>query len=289
MRKIKEIYQTAKKPVFSFEFFPPKTIEGESKLRKTIGDLKILDPAFVSVTYGAGGSTRDKTIEICADIQTSYSITTMCHFTCVGSDQAGIRNTLKLIESKKIQNLIALRGDPPKGTGNFVPHPGGFSNATELIQFIRKENFPFSLAGGCYPEKHPDSATLKEDVQNLKKKVDAGAEFLITQLFFSNTKFYKFQEMAKVEGIEVPIIPGIMPITSFSQIQRFKEMADCEIPDSLVQELDAVKDNPIEFLKKSIAFTVNQCKDLLSNGVSGIHFYTLNQSNATIEVMKFLS
>jgi methylenetetrahydrofolate reductase (NADPH) len=289
MKKIIDIYKTAQKPVFSFEFFPPKTNEGESKLKQTISDLKQLNPAFVSVTYGAGGSTRDKTIDICADIQNAFSITAMCHFTCVGSDQAGISDTLKLIESKKITNVIALRGDPPKGVGSFIPHPGGFANASELIEFIRKEQFPFCLAGGCYPEKHPDSKTLEEDVQNLKKKVDAGAEFLITQLFFSNPLFYKFRDMAKKAGIETPIVPGIMPITNFSQIQRFKDLADCEIPDSLIKELEQLKDQPDLFLQKSIAFTVNQCKDLLSNGAPGIHFYTLNQSNATIEVMKFLS
>lgn len=289
MKKIIEIYKTANRPVFSFEFFPPKTSEGELKLKQTVSDLKKLNPAFVSVTYGAGGSTRDKTIELCADIQTSFSITTMCHFTCVGSDAQGIRETLKIIESKKITNVIALRGDPPKGAGKFTAHPGGFGNASELIEFIRKEQFPFCIAGGCYPEKHPDSVSLEIDVQNLRKKVDAGAEFLITQLFFSNSGFFKFRDMAKKEGIDVPIIPGIMPITNFSQIQRFKELAGCEIPDTLVQELDSIKDQPDLFLKKSIEFTVNQCKDLLSNGAPGIHFYTLNQSNATIEVMKFLS
>jgi methylenetetrahydrofolate reductase (NADPH) len=289
MKKIIDLYKSSSKPIFSFEFFPPKSLEGELKLKQVISELKKLNPAFVSVTYGAGGSTRDKTIELCAEIQTSFSILSMCHFTCVGFDEQGIFNTLKLIESKNIYNVIALRGDPPKGSGKFVAHPNGFANATELIQFIRKQQFPFCLAGGCYPEKHPDAPTLEIDIQNLKKKVDAGAEFLITQLFFSNPLFYKFRDMAVKQGIHVPIIPGIMPITSFSQIERFKELANCEIPNSLIKELEAVKDQPQVFLTKSIEFTVNQCKDLLANEVLGIHFYTLNQSNATIEVMKFLA
>ena len=189
---------------------------------------------------------------------------------------------------KKIENVIALRGDPPKDQGVFIKHPGGFANGTELIEFIRKEKFDFCLAGGCYPEKHPDSPTVEDDILFLKKKVDAGAEFLITQLFFSNQLFYNFLNKTKAAGINVPIVPGIMPITSFSQIERFKSMANCHIPDELVNELSLLKDKPTEFIDKSIEFTVKQCKDLLSKGVSGIHFYTLNQSRATIVIMKSL-
>lgn len=289
MNKIIELYKNSKQPLFSFEFFPPKTTEGETKLKKTISELKTLNPAFVSVTYGAGGSTKDKTIELCESIQKDFHITTMCHYTCVGVSKEEIKQTLSVIESKGIQNVIALRGDPPKGTGKFVPHPNGFANATELILFIKANNFSFCLAGGCYPEKHPDSPTLQIDIENLKKKVDAGAEFLITQLFFSNPVFYDFLERATKIGIKVPIIPGIMPITSFSQIEKFKELANCEIPKNFLQDLENSKDNTDEFLKKSLEFTITQCSNLLTNGIKGIHFYTLNQSNATIEVMKNLT
>jgi methylenetetrahydrofolate reductase (NADPH) len=288
MEKISTIYRTRKEPVFSFEFFPPKTIDGETKLKKTIQELKALSPAFVSVTYGAGGSTKDKTIELCEGIQKDFHITTMCHYTCVGASKEEIKNTLSVIEQKGIQNIIALRGDPPKGMGKFIPHPNGFANATELIHFIKSNDFPFCIAGGCYPEKHPDAPTLEIDIQNLKKKVEAGAEFLITQLFFENTMFYKFLEMTKKAEIQVPIIPGIMPITSFSQIQKFKELANCIIPENLLNELERFQDDQEIFLKKSIEFTTKQCSDLLANGAKGIHFYTLNQSNATIEVMKNL-
>lgn len=286
--KISEIYSTATKPVFSFEIFPPKTKEGDLKLINSVSELKKLSPSFISVTYGAGGSTKDKTIDLCESIQSQFQIPTMCHFTCVGASSSEVKGTLQIIESKKIENVIALRGDPPKDQGVFIKHPNGFANGTELIEFIKKEKFPFCLAGGCYPEKHPDSPTLDEDVKFLKKKVDTGAEFLITQLFFSNQRFQVFLGKTKNAGINVPIIPGIMPITSFSQIERFKGMANCEIPDALVTELEQLKNQPTEFLEKSIQFTVSQCKELLKMGVPGIHFYTLNQSMATIEIMKSL-
>jgi methylenetetrahydrofolate reductase (NADPH) len=286
--KIIEIYQSANKPVFSFEFFPPKTKEGEEKLKTTISDLKKLNPAFVSVTYGAGGSTRDKTIDLCAEIQNQYSITSMSHFTCVGVNKKEIKDLLVLIQSKKIENVIALRGDPPAGQGKFSKHPDGFSHATELTQFIRSEGFDFCIAGGAYPEKHPDSPTPEDDVFFLKCKNEAGASFFITQLFFSNQLFYQFLEKVRSAGVTAPIIPGIMPITNFSQIQRFKDLANCYIPQDLITELEQLQDDKVEFLKRSLLFTVEQCKDLLKKGVSGIHFYTLNQSSATIEVMKQL-
>ena len=285
--KIIEIYSEAKSPVFSFEFFPPKTVEGETKLKATIGELKKLNPGFVSVTYGAGGSTRDKTIEICTEIQTVYSIPSMCHFTCVGASKEEIKSILKSVENRGIHNIIALRGDPPKGEGKFTAPPSGFSNATELVEFIRQENFSFCVAAGCYPEKHPDSPTLESDTHYLKQKVSAGVDILVTQLFFSNKVFVNFLERARNAGITSPILPGIMPITSYSQIQRFKEMADCEIPLDFINDLERVKDNPSEFMRVSLSYTIAQCRELLSMS-PGIHFYTLNQSTATMEIMKAL-
>jgi methylenetetrahydrofolate reductase (NADPH) len=288
MKKIIDLYLKSIKPLFSFEFFPPKTSEGENKLKNTIAELKVLNPAFVSVTYGAGGSTRDKTIDICAEIQLSNSIISMAHFTCVGADKGEIYSILKKIESSLIQNIIALRGDPPAGEGKFIPFPNGFANATELIEFIKQSGFDFGIAGGSYPEKHPDSPTPELDIMYLKKKVDSGADFLITQLFFDNSKFISFLENSRKAGIQVPIIPGIMPITNYTQIDRFKNMANCAIPIDLVNELTLLKDNPTEFLKASIRFTVQQCRELLDLGLPGIHFYTLNQSKATIDIMKSL-
>ncbi len=286
--KIIDILNDKKETNFSFEFFPPKTAEGEKKLLSVVSELKELNPGFISVTYGAGGSTREKTFEICDIIQNQYNITTMCHYTCVGTDAAEILQNLNLLESKKISNIIALRGDPEKSQGKFVKHPNGFGNASELIQFIKNNQFKFGIAAGCYPEKHPDSPTLEDDINFLKMKVDTGSEFLITQLFFDNTKFETYLEKCNKAGINVPIIPGIMPITNFNQIARFKELAECSIPEKLVTELEELKDDPSEFLKKSLDFTVNQCKELIKFGVKGIHFYTLNQSKATVEIMKLL-
>ncbi len=286
--KIRDIYAGSKKPVFSFEFFPPKTDEGLKKLMSTVQDMKSLNPGFISVTYGAGGSTKDKTMDICQDIQNHFSIVSACHFTCVGADKSEILNSMHSIKSRGIDNVIALRGDPPKGEGKFVQTPGGFAHATELIQFIRKEGFDFGIGGGCYPEKHPESPTLQDDIRFLKLKSDAGAEFLITQLFFSNSVFQRFIHLAENAGIKVPIVPGIMPITSFSQIERFRALADCHIPEDLILELTEVKDDPEKFLKKSLSFTVKQCRELITMGVKGIHFYTLNQSTATVEILKEL-
>lgn len=282
------MYKNANTPVFSFEFFPPKTPEGENKLFSTIEELKQLNPSFVSVTYGAGGSTRTKTIDISKRIQNDHKIETMCHFTCVGVNSEQIKETLDSIVTLGVENLMSLRGDPPKGESKFVKTEGGFANATELISFIKKEGYPFCLGGGCYPEKHPDASTLEEDVQNLRKKVDAGADFLVSQLFFRNSIFFDFWNKTKKVGIQAPIVPGIMPITNFNQISRFREMAGCDIPDLLVKELEKVKDDPVEFRKRSLSYTVGQCKELLENGVPGIHFYTLNQSRATVEIMKSL-
>lgn len=283
--RIPNLYKK-KSIVYSFEFFPPKTEEGEKNLIQTIQELKSVQPGFVSVTYGAGGSTRDKTIELCSKIQTEFQITSMSHFTCIGANRDQIRTTLQYIQSLNIQNVIALRGDPPKGDINFCPATNGFANATELIQFIRSEGFNFSLAGGCYPEKHPDSPTIETDIENLKKKVDSGAEFLITQLFFVNSVFEKFLDKVRKIGISIPIIPGIMPITSFNQIQKFKELAACEIPESLVQHLEQFKDDPDEFAKHSLEFTIQQCRELQSIKVRGIHFYTLNKSKASLNIVK---
>ncbi|WP_100746956.1 methylenetetrahydrofolate reductase, partial [Leptospira ellisii] len=197
MKRISEIYGSTKGPVYSFEFFPPKTPEGDVKLMETVKELSSLHPDFVTVTYGAGGSTKDKTVEISSLIGKNHSIPAVPHFTCVGADQAQILESLKRIRSEGILNLMALRGDPPKGQGEFKKTPGGFENATELISFIRLENLDFCIGGGCYPEKHPDAKTLEEDVRHLKLKVEAGADFLVSQLFFMNSAFEKFLNLVR--------------------------------------------------------------------------------------------
>ncbi|MDV6236373.1 methylenetetrahydrofolate reductase [NAD(P)H] [Leptospira ellisii] len=288
MKRISEIYGSTKGPVYSFEFFPPKTPEGDVKLMETVKELSSLHPDFVTVTYGAGGSTKDKTVEISSLIGKNHSIPAVPHFTCVGADQAQILESLKRIRSEGILNLMALRGDPPKGQGEFKKTPGGFENATELISFIRLENLDFCIGGGCYPEKHPDAKTLEEDVRHLKLKVEAGADFLVSQLFFMNSAFEKFLNLVRKIGIGVPVIPGIMPITSFSQIERFRSIAGCEFPSSLIRDLQEVEHRPEEFYRRSLNFTVKQCRELLDMGVPGIHLYTLNQSHASYDIVREL-
>ncbi|EKO79909.1 MULTISPECIES: methylenetetrahydrofolate reductase [NAD(P)H] [unclassified Leptospira] len=288
MKKISEIYGSAKGPVYSFEFFPPKTPEGDLKLMETVKELSRLDPDFVTVTYGAGGSTRSKTAQILSEISKNYSFPTVSHFTCVGANQEQILKTLKEIRSSGIVNLMALRGDPPKGEGQFKKTEGGFENATELISFIRSEKLDFCVGGGCYPEKHPNAKNLEEDVENLKRKVDAGADFLVSQLFFVNSIFENFLNLVRAAGIRVPVIPGIMPITSFSQIERFRSMAGCEFPSSLIKDLQEVEHRPEEFYRRSLNFSVKQCRELLAMGVPGIHLYTLNQSHASYDIVREL-
>ncbi|ABJ77409.1 methylenetetrahydrofolate reductase [NAD(P)H] [Leptospira borgpetersenii] len=288
MKKVSEIYGSAKGPVYSFEFFPPKTQDGDLKLMGTVKELARLDPDFVTVTYGAGGSTRDKTAQILSEISKNYSFPTVSHFTCVGANQDQIFKTLKEIRSSGIVNLMALRGDPPKGEGKFKKTEGGFENATELISFIRSEKLDFCIGGGCYPEKHPNAKSLEEDVRNLKRKVDAGTDFLVSQLFFVNSIFENFLNLVRKADIRAPVIPGIMPITSFSQIERFRSIAGCEFPSSLIEDLQEVEHRPEEFYRRSLNFSIKQCRELLAMGVPGIHLYTLNQSHASYDIVREL-
>ncbi|TGK20179.1 methylenetetrahydrofolate reductase [NAD(P)H] [Leptospira fluminis] len=288
MKKILEIYNNAKGPVYSFEFFPPKTDEGEGKLTETLRELSRLQPGYITVTYGAGGSTRDKTIRLTSDLAKQFDLPAAAHFTCVGGNREEIRSILGEIYSSGIRNLMALRGDPPKGQGEFQKAEGGFGHASELISFIKSEGFDFCIGGACYPEKHPQARSLEEDVDNLKKKVDAGASYLVSQLFFKNEIFESFLGLVRKKGISVPVIPGIMPITSFSQIERFRAMAACEFPEELLSDLEEVRNRPEEFYRRSLNFSVRQCRELLSLGSPGIHLYTLNQSHASYDIVREL-
>ncbi len=274
-----------KRPIFSFEFFPPKTQRAEAQLMETLWDLSRLQPDFVSVTYGAGGSTRELTIDLVGRIKKELNIETMAHLTCVDSSIGDIRAISEKLESKGIENILGLRGDPPQGEKEFKPHPKGFKYASELIGFL-KGTGKFCIGGACYPEGHPESKSLEEDILNLKKKVDAGAEFLITQLFFDNIDFFAFVERARRKGITVPIIPGIMPVTSFKQIERFTTMCGARIPAELKKRLEKVGEDPLRVPTIGVEWAVEQCKELLKAGVSGIHFYTLNHSPATRAVFE---
>ncbi|WP_224361961.1 methylenetetrahydrofolate reductase [NAD(P)H] [Hyalangium versicolor] len=268
-------------PCFSFEFFPPKTDEGTENLLKALEDLAPLEPGFVSVTYGAGGSTRDRTLDLVTRIKKTTGIEAMAHLTCVGHSQAELHEVLKRLAEAKVENVLPLRGDPPRGQTNFEPTPGGFHYASELVQFIREEDFNFCLGGACYPEGHVDTASRDADLQNLKAKVDAGLDFLITQLFFDNAFYFDFVERARRIGINVPIVPGIMPITNFEQVHRFTRMCGATVPMRLGLQLERVKDQPEAVMQLGVAHATVQCMELLARGVPGIHFYTLNKSPAT--------
>ncbi|MGE6759620.1 methylenetetrahydrofolate reductase [NAD(P)H] [Corallococcus interemptor] len=269
------------KPSFSFEFFPPKTDAGVASLLRTVEELAPLEPGFVSVTYGAGGSTRDRTVELVTHIKQHTGIEAMAHLTCVGHTRDELRDVLRRLGAAGIENVLLLRGDPPQGQTKFEPVPGGFRYAEELVRFVREEDFNFCLGGACYPEGHVETASREDDLQHLKAKVDAGMDFVVTQLFFDNAFYFDFVERARRVGINVPIVPGIMPITNYEQVQRFTRMCGATVPMRLALQMERVKDQPDAVVQLGVAHATVQCMELLSRGVPGIHFYTLNKSPAT--------
>ena len=276
-----------RQPVFSFEFFPPKTEKGEANLRGALDDLKADAPAFVSVTYGAGGSTRDKTVEIVKSIKQDYGIEAMAHFSLVGQSVDGLRRQLDEIAEAGIDNVLALRGDPPAGEEEWIAHPEGLEYSVELIEILKAE-YDFCVGAACFPEVHPDAPSLEEDLKYLKRKVDAGANFLITQLFFDNRDYFNFVEEARGVGIDVPIIPGIWPVTDYKQIKRIASLCKSRFPQRFESELEERKDDPGATTSLGVAYATLQCVDLLANGAPGVHFYTLNKSPATRAILAAL-
>jgi methylenetetrahydrofolate reductase (NADPH) len=275
------------RPCFSFEFFPPKSDDGAAALRETAAALLPLRPAFVSVTYGAGGSTRTRTIDIVKAMKRDLGLEAMAHLTCVGASVNELRVVLREIQAAGIENVLALRGDPPRGATHFTPPPGGLTYGSDLVQLVCSE-FELCTGGACYPEKHLEATDAATDLRNLRVKVQAGAQFLITQLFFDNERYFSFVERARRAGIDVPIIPGIMPITNAEQVARFTSMCGATIPKSLLSELEARKDQPEAVLDLGVAYATLQCVDLLAAGVPAIHFYTLNKSPASRAVVSAL-
>ncbi len=271
-------------PVFSFEFFPPKTEAGEAKLWQALQELKELKPSFVSVTYGAGGSTRSKTVGITQRIKKELGIEAMAHLTCVGSTQSQISEVLQELKAAGVENILALRGDPPKGEERFTATQGGFSYSSELTSFVR-DNFDFCLGGACYPEGHLECASPYQDLHNLKLKVDAGAQFLITQLFFDNRVYFDFVDRARAAGIQVPIIPGIMPIQNVEQIKRFTKMCGATIPSELLSTLESHAEDPARVQEIGVVHATIQALGLIQGGAPGVHFYTLNKSTATGNIL----
>jgi len=273
------------RPTFSFEFFPPKSEEAAKQLGQTIADLRELHPSFVSVTYGAGGSTRERTIEIVTRVKREAGIEAMAHLTCVGSTREELAGVVEKIRDAGIENVLTLRGDPPKGQTEFKPVDGGFRYANELVQFIRESHLSgLCLGGAAYPEKHPECGNPAVDLTNFKRKVEAGLDFAITQLFFDNRHYFDFVERARRAGIQAPIIAGIMPITNASQVERFMVSCGATIPFALAEELDRRRDDTRAVMELGVAHATAQCIELLERGVPGIHFYTLNRSTATREI-----
>jgi len=276
-------------PSISFEFFPPKSDEAAAQLERTIADLGALRPGFISVTWGAGGSTREKTIEIVSRIREGAGIEAMAHLTCVGATRGELGSVLRRLEEAGIRNVLALRGDPPKGQTTFTAVEGGFRYAADLTAFIREEHGSHLCVGGAaYPEKHVECGNPAVDLNNLKRKVDAGLDFLITQLFFDNRHYWEFVERARSAGIRVPIIAGIMPITNAAQVERFTISCGATLPFKLAAELDRRRSDPQAVMQLGVAHATSQCIDLLTGGAPGVHFYTLNRSHATRDIFMAL-
>ncbi len=276
-------------PSFSVEFFPPKSEEGRAQLFETVAVLAKLDPAFFSVTYGAGGSTHDRqtTLEITRSIRDDHGVEAMAHLTCVGSGREEIVQILDRLKRAGIENVLALRGDPPNGRGPFIPPPDGFAHASDLLAFIRPR-YDFCLGGAAYPEGHLESKSLEEDLAYTKRKVEAGAEFLITQMFFDNRFYFAFVARARAAGIAAPILPGIMPITNLDQIKRFTELCGAKIPAFLLERMEAVREDPEAVRQIGVDHAAAPCLDFLAVGAPGIHFYTLNRSTATRRILQSL-
>ena len=272
------------RPVFSVEFFPPKTGEGRIQLMETARTLSSLELDFVSVTYGAGGSNRDGTVDITTALKDEVGLEVMAHLSCVGETKEGLAATLDRLAETGIENIFALRGDPPRGETNFVQPEGGLGSSAELAAFI-KENYDFAVGGACFPEVHPEAPDLDTDLNYLKQKVDAGAEFLVTQLFFDNSAYFKFVDAAREKGIDVPILAGIIPVTGYAHTKRICDLCDATIPAHLEQAMLAAEGDAEPESNLGVAYAAQQCAELLAAGAPGIHFYALNKAPATRAVL----
>jgi methylenetetrahydrofolate reductase (NADPH) len=265
---------------FSFEFAPPKNAEAAEELFATARDLKLLGPSFISVTYGAGGSTRRNTIDVTCRFQEDLSMVAMAHLTCVGHSQTELWAILQELKSRGIENLMLLRGDPPRGQTDFTPAPDGFAHADQLVRLARSlGDFCIGVAG--YPEGHPECPSKERDLEHLQYKVDCGADFVVTQLYYDNRDYFDFVERATRIGIKLRLIPGIMPITNYRQITRIAQLCGASIPAELKQRLASVSEDPQATLEVGVDWAWRQCEELLANGAPGIHFYTMNRSLAT--------
>ena len=289
MKLLGEIYAARREqgePVVSFEFFPPKTVDGERTFfAKTLPALVELRPDYCSVTYGAGGSTRSKTLEIVERIQREHGLTALAHLTCMGSTRAELQAVAEEAKARGIRNLLALRGDPPSGATSWTAPEGGFNYAYQLVDLLRSMG-GFSLAVAGFPEGHVDCREGREvDWDRLRTKIDTGAELVITQLFFDNRHYYAMRDYLTARGVTVPLVPGIIPMLSASQVKRFTALCGAELPEALLGRLDALGDDEAAVAEFGIEYAADQCRDLLLNGAPGLHFYTLNKARSTCRIL----
>jgi len=285
LRKILQKTQT-----LSFELFPPKTHEGEKQLFSHLEKLSLLKPDFISVTMGAMGTEPGKTFSIVEKIQNNFGIVGVAHLTCVNASKDHILQLLDQLKKKNITNLLCLRGDPPQGEKQFTPPPNGFHYAAELVDFIRKESAEdFTIGVAAYPEGHIESKTKEEDLKHLKTKVDAGADYIITQLFFENQYYFDFVKQVKKLGIAQKIIPGIMPITNYRQLQRFTQICGASIPKVVHENLKNIQDKDFEVKNFGIQYALQQCQELIKAHETGLHFYILNQPDPVSQILAKLS
>lgn len=269
----------------SFELFPPKTTAGVTKLFEHVDKLMQFQPDYITCTYGAGGSTQSRTLEIISGVRQKYRLPVATHLTCVGSTREQLREYLDKSRQLDIRNVVALRGDPPRGESEFVPTAGGFSYANELVAFIHDEFPDMGIAVGGYPETHVEAPSAEVDLENLRRKVDAGADMVVTQLFYNNDDFFRFRERCEKLGIGVPIVPGLLPVTNLAQIQRIASLCGAKLPGQFVDDLQAHKDDPQGQFEVGVEFAARQAQSLLDRGTAGLHFYVLNRSEATGRVL----
>lgn len=284
---IRDIYQHGRFGL-SIEVFPPKTPDGDEALRQTLAELAPYRLAFISCTYGAGGSTSKRTVDWCREIQSRFQITATAHFTCVGHSREELLEWLQFAVESGIQNIMALRGDPPAGETEFRPAAGGLSYANELVALIRRHFSDLGIGVGGYPEKHPQAVDMETDLANLKRKVDAGADGVFTQLFFDNASFFRFRDRVTRLGIRVPIIPGIMPITEFARIKRITSLCGAIMPAGLAARLEAAQEDKDAQFQIGVEHAIHQCRELIDQGVAGLHLYALNKSQACRQILDVL-
>jgi methylenetetrahydrofolate reductase (NADPH) len=285
--KITEIFEKHKR-TYSFEFFPPKDYLTAVKFGINAGQLMKLDPSFVSITYGAGGSTQENTFNLVDLFHNNLGFVSMAHYTCVNATKEKIAYDMRVLQDMGIKNVMLLRGDPPKGQKSFPKNPDGFNYGSDLVRFVN-DNYNFCIGAGAYPEKHIEAKSTEEDLINLRMKVDAGADFLITQMFFDNSYYWEFLDKARQKGINCRIIPGIIPITNYKNIKKFANITGATIPERIQKKMEPYQDNPGEVYKIGLELAIEQATDLLENGAPGLHFYTLNKSRAAIDVYDSLS